>query len=103
MLFVGPNDLASSLGYVAGDHPDIPEVQEAIARVLKACQSAGKYSGMVSLNYFPVNWRKAQDRDLTSFAVLYKWRTSQSQIRARMYVSLDSSAPVLPRQCSNMS
>ena len=47
MVFVGPNDLCSSMGYVAGDHQNVPEVQEAIARVLRACQAAGKYAGMV--------------------------------------------------------
>lgn len=47
-LFVGPNDLCSNMGFVAGDHPDVPEVQEAINRILKACQAAGKYAGIVS-------------------------------------------------------
>ncbi|PWY62207.1 HpcH/HpaI aldolase/citrate lyase family protein [Aspergillus eucalypticola CBS 122712] len=32
MLFVGPNDLASSLGYFALDHAQIPEAQEATNR-----------------------------------------------------------------------
>ncbi|KAL3461365.1 Phosphoenolpyruvate/pyruvate domain-containing protein [Aspergillus heterothallicus] len=45
MLFVGPNDLASSMGYVAFDHGRIEEVQTAIARVLKAAKEAGKYAG----------------------------------------------------------
>lgn len=49
MLFIGPNDLASSMGYVAFDHPSIPEVQEAIARVLKAGLDAGKYVGHFAL------------------------------------------------------
>ncbi|KAL8286659.1 hypothetical protein RQP46_004187 [Phenoliferia psychrophenolica] len=46
MLFVGPNDLCSSMGFIAGEHEDISEVQAAIARVLAACKSAGKYAGM---------------------------------------------------------
>ncbi|KAL2811092.1 Phosphoenolpyruvate/pyruvate domain-containing protein [Aspergillus granulosus] len=49
MLFVGPNDLASSMGYVAFDHGRIDEVQEAIGRVLKAAKGAGKYAGHFAL------------------------------------------------------
>ncbi|KAK1486890.1 hypothetical protein CABS01_13023 [Colletotrichum abscissum] len=50
MLFIGPNDLASSMGYVAFDHASIPEVQEASARVLKAGLNAGKYVGHFALS-----------------------------------------------------
>ncbi|EOO01030.1 putative aldolase citrate lyase family protein [Phaeoacremonium minimum UCRPA7] len=50
MLFIGPNDLASSMGYVAFDHGSIPEVQEASARVLKAGIDAGKYVGHFALS-----------------------------------------------------
>ena len=50
MLFIGPNDLASSMGYVAFDHASIPEVQEAIATVLKAGLDAGKYVGHFALS-----------------------------------------------------
>lgn len=35
------------MGFVSSEHPDIPEVQEAIKRVLKAAKDAGKYAGMV--------------------------------------------------------
>lgn len=49
MLFIGPNDLAASMGHVAFDHASIPEVQEAIARVLKAGLDAGKYVGHFAL------------------------------------------------------
>ncbi|KAL4868571.1 Pyruvate/Phosphoenolpyruvate kinase-like domain-containing protein [Aspergillus spectabilis] len=42
MLFVGPNDLASLMGYVAFDHAGIEEVQEAIGRVLRAAKDKGK-------------------------------------------------------------
>lgn len=42
-----PNDLASSMGFVSHEHPNIPEVQEAIKRVLAASKAAGKYAGMV--------------------------------------------------------
>ncbi|KAH6691481.1 2-dehydro-3-deoxyglucarate aldolase [Plectosphaerella plurivora] len=50
MLFIGPNDLASSMGYVAFDHASTPEVQEAIARVLQAGLNAGKYVGHFALS-----------------------------------------------------
>jgi len=50
MLFVGPNDLAQSMGYPAFDHAGIPEVQEASARVLRAAHGAGKYAGHFALS-----------------------------------------------------
>ena len=34
------------MGFVAGDHENIPEVQAAIARILAACKAAGKLAGM---------------------------------------------------------
>ncbi|KAJ3543340.1 hypothetical protein NM208_g3628 [Fusarium decemcellulare] len=50
MLFIGPNDLASSLGYVAFDHATIPEVQEATQKILDATLAAGKYAGHFALS-----------------------------------------------------
>ncbi|KAF4968675.1 hypothetical protein FSARC_3961 [Fusarium sarcochroum] len=50
MLFIGPNDLASSLGYVAFDHATTPEVQQATQRILKATLAAGKYAGHFALD-----------------------------------------------------
>ncbi|RSL81141.1 hypothetical protein CEP51_006055 [Fusarium floridanum] len=50
MLFIGPNDLASSLGYVAFDHASIPEVQQASQRILDAALAAGKYAGHFALD-----------------------------------------------------
>lgn len=50
MLFVGPNDLAASMGHVAFDHASIPEVQEAISRILQAGINAGKYVGHFALS-----------------------------------------------------
>jgi 2-keto-3-deoxy-L-rhamnonate aldolase RhmA len=50
MLFIGPNDLASSMGYVAFDHASIPEVQTAITRVLRAGLDADKYVGHFALS-----------------------------------------------------
>jgi 4-hydroxy-2-oxoheptanedioate aldolase len=41
-----PNDLCASMGYNAMDHANIPEVQEAIQRILNAAKAAGKYAGM---------------------------------------------------------
>lgn len=34
------------MGFPPLEHPNIPEVQEAIKRVLAACKAAGKYAGM---------------------------------------------------------
>ncbi|PYI25170.1 Phosphoenolpyruvate/pyruvate domain-containing protein [Aspergillus indologenus CBS 114.80] len=50
MLFVGPNDLASSMGYLAFGHATIPEVQEATTKVLRAAKAAGKYAGHFDLS-----------------------------------------------------
>lgn len=50
MLFIGPNDLCMSMGYVAFDHATTPEVQRAIQRVLKAGLDAGKYVGHFALS-----------------------------------------------------
>ena len=43
-LFIGPSDLAGSLGHL-GD-PGHPEVQQAIAAVLRAAKNAGKAAGI---------------------------------------------------------
>lgn len=48
-LFIGPNDLASSMGYFAFDHPKIPEVQEASAKVLEVARAKGKFAGHFAL------------------------------------------------------
>ncbi|KAF7191708.1 2-keto-3-deoxy-L-rhamnonate aldolase [Pseudocercospora fuligena] len=49
-LFIGPNDLASSMGFFAFDHARIPEVQEAGRKVLKAAKGKGKFAGYFCLN-----------------------------------------------------
>ncbi|KAI9735004.1 MAG: hypothetical protein M1834_002087 [Cirrosporium novae-zelandiae] len=49
-LFIGPNDLAASMGYFPFDHPKIPEVQEAAARVLEVAKKAGKWAGHFALS-----------------------------------------------------
>lgn len=45
MLFVGPNDLASSMGYFAFNHAASPEVLAAAAKVREAAHQHGKFSG----------------------------------------------------------
>lgn len=45
MLFVGPADLSSDMGYVG--EVDHPEVMKAVARVEKAAKSAGKLLGAI--------------------------------------------------------
>ncbi|KAI9684619.1 MAG: hypothetical protein M1820_010879 [Bogoriella megaspora] len=48
-LFVGPNDLCSSMGYNAFDHPVIDEVQKAIQRILEVAKQKGKFAGHFAL------------------------------------------------------
>lgn len=50
MLFIGPNDLAASMGYTAFEHANTPEVQEASAKVLRVGLEAGKYVGHFALS-----------------------------------------------------
>lgn len=49
-LFIGPNDLAASMGYFPFDHPKIEEVQQAISKVLEVGKAAGKYVGHFALS-----------------------------------------------------
>lgn len=49
-LFVGPNDLAASMGHFPFDHPKIEEVQQATAKILKAAKDAGKFAGHFALD-----------------------------------------------------
>lgn len=60
MLFVGPNDLAASMGAVAFDHARAPDVQAAIAAVLAAGLAAGKYVGHFALDAEEATRRYAQ-------------------------------------------
>lgn len=50
MLFIGPNDLAQSMGYVPFEHAKTPEVQQATAKVLSVAKAAGKYAGHFALS-----------------------------------------------------
>jgi 2-keto-3-deoxy-L-rhamnonate aldolase RhmA len=47
------------MGYPSHKHPHIPEVQEAVARILAAAKAAGKYAGMVRpIMYFTITIRQ---------------------------------------------
>lgn len=61
-IFIGPVDLASSLGYL-GD-PSQPEVQEAIALIEGKVLASGKFLGTLA-----TNWEKAQ----ACFEKGYRW------------------------------
>jgi 2-keto-3-deoxy-L-rhamnonate aldolase RhmA len=50
MLFIGPNDLAASMGYIPFDHASIEEVQKATSKVLKATKEKGKFAGHFALS-----------------------------------------------------
>jgi 4-hydroxy-2-oxoheptanedioate aldolase len=78
-LFIGPNDLAASLGLVGRTtHPD---VQELIARALAKIRSTGKGSGI--LNFVPAEARAFLQAGFTFIAV-----GSDSAIVARRSESL---------------
>jgi len=53
-LFIGPNDLASSLlgptGFHCLDHASSPVIQEATAKVLATTKAAGKFAGHFALS-----------------------------------------------------
>lgn len=49
-LFVGPNDLASSMGFFALDHAKHPQVQDVTERILNAGKKAGKFVGHFALD-----------------------------------------------------
>ncbi|KAF9076574.1 Pyruvate/Phosphoenolpyruvate kinase-like domain-containing protein [Rhodocollybia butyracea] len=63
MLFIGPNDLCASMGYPALEHSNIPEVQEAIKRILAAAKAAGKYAGFFCMGADQVRARYEQGFD----------------------------------------
>ena len=48
--FVGPNDLAASLGLSPTLDPQFPEYEEAIAKILKACKNNGVAPGVHTPN-----------------------------------------------------
>ncbi|KAL2828979.1 Pyruvate/Phosphoenolpyruvate kinase-like domain-containing protein [Aspergillus cavernicola] len=66
MLFVGPNDLASPMGYVAFDHGVVEELQGAIGRVLRAAKGEGKYAGHFAMGAEEARRRWVQRFDFVS-------------------------------------
>ncbi|KAF5322171.1 hypothetical protein D9619_001075 [Psilocybe cf. subviscida] len=81
MLFIGPNDLASAMGYPALEHESIPEVQAAVQRVLDAAKNAGKYAGMFCTASDQVRRRFEQGFDLMNLGgdivALMEWNAVQ--------------------------
>jgi 2-dehydro-3-deoxyglucarate aldolase len=62
MIFIGPNDLSTSLG-----HPGQmrhPEVQEAIRRILRAAKTAETLSGILALEPADVETYRPQGAGL---------------------------------------
>lgn len=49
-LFIGPNDLCASMGFLWRNHADMREVQEAGDKVLKAAKEVGKFAGYFCLS-----------------------------------------------------
>lgn len=50
MLFIGPNDLACSMGNGAKNHMECADVQEAIEVIRVAAEKAGKLSGIFCID-----------------------------------------------------
>ncbi|KAL2865544.1 HpcH/HpaI aldolase family protein [Aspergillus lucknowensis] len=94
MLFIGPNDLASSMGYVAFDHGGIEEVQSAIARVLKAAKGRGKYAGHFALGAEEAAKRWAQGFDFVNcgadIVAVTRW---MGQEMKKLRVVMDNDKP----------
>jgi len=65
MLFIGPNDLACSMGNGSKNHMQCPEVQDAIEEIRKAAEKAGKLSGI-----FCVTAEQAADRFKQGFQLM---------------------------------
>ncbi|GFN16532.1 hypothetical protein AtubIFM55763_010365 [Aspergillus tubingensis] len=96
MLFVGPNDLASSLGYFALDHAQIPEVQEATDRVLQAAKGAGKYAGHFALSADVAAAKFHQGFDFVNFGAdivaLTSWMSAELT-RLRRLTEISAAKP----------
>ncbi|MDX9957396.1 MAG: aldolase/citrate lyase family protein [Spirochaetia bacterium] len=67
VIFVGPYDLACSMGY--GDQPGHPEVEAAIAAVLAAAQRAGVVPGIFSMDPQTARRRAAQGFRFIGFGI----------------------------------
>jgi 2-dehydro-3-deoxyglucarate aldolase len=70
-LFVGPADLAASLGHLG--HSDHPEVQEAIARVLQVARKANKAAGTFAFTGESARAAAAQGFALVGVAADIVW------------------------------
>ncbi|KAJ0416170.1 Pyruvate/Phosphoenolpyruvate kinase-like domain-containing protein [Aspergillus carlsbadensis] len=89
MFFIGPNDLARSMGYVSFDHGSIGEVQMAITRGLKAANYAGEYAGRFALRAEEAARRWKQGFDFVNcsadFVAVTAWM-SQEMRRVRGHI-----------------
>ncbi|KAJ5113983.1 HpcH/HpaI aldolase/citrate lyase family protein [Penicillium angulare] len=94
MLFIGPNDLASSMGYFAFDHPKIPEVQEATQKVLDITKAAGKYAGHFALSAEAAALKYKQGFDFVNcgadIVALTAWMSAEMQKLRELIVVNDT-------------
>ncbi|KAL1740731.1 Pyruvate/Phosphoenolpyruvate kinase-like domain-containing protein [Schizophyllum fasciatum] len=63
---LSPNDLCASMGFPPLDHAGIPQVQEAIARILAAAKDAKKYAGIFCVSAEQARARYEQGFDLVN-------------------------------------
>jgi 4-hydroxy-2-oxoheptanedioate aldolase len=66
-LYVGPNDLALSLGFAAGSSREEPEMMQAFSRIVAAARAAGKESGIFCVG--PAYARRMADMGFTMVTV----------------------------------
>jgi len=60
VIFIGPNDLASSMGLRGTDFRENPDWEEAVQTVLRAAQRAGRPAGMMCVSVEEALQRRAQ-------------------------------------------
>ncbi|HXF68973.1 MAG TPA: aldolase/citrate lyase family protein [Thermoflexus sp.] len=60
VIFIGPNDLAASMGLLGTNFRENPAWEEAIQTVLRAAQRAGRPAGMMCLSVEEALWRRDQ-------------------------------------------
>jgi 4-hydroxy-2-oxoheptanedioate aldolase len=66
-LYVGPNDLALSLGFPAGSSREEPQMMQAFSRIVAAARGAGKESGIFCVT--PAYARRMADMGFTMVTV----------------------------------
>jgi 4-hydroxy-2-oxoheptanedioate aldolase len=92
MLFIGPNDLSTSLG-----HPGEmrhPEVQEAIRRILRAAKDAETMSGILALDAQDIETYRPQGASLfLDSAPRTLLRAAQTQVNGLREAAARSGAP----------